>query len=116
MKHFKTHLYGYVSAVSQIFFSLSLSQGVMQGYASNNPSSSPYISNAWIIGVANSSASIFAGFALFSTLGYLSQETGVPIAELAEPGFSLAFITYPVRARRARLRFVYGRIRAQARD
>ena len=27
----------YVDAVSQIFFSLSLAQGVMQGYASNNP-------------------------------------------------------------------------------
>ena len=85
----------YVDAVSQIFFSLSLSQGVMQGYASNNPQSAPYISNAWIIGVANSCTSIFAGFALFSTLGYLSEETGTPIEELATPGFNLAFITYP---------------------
>ena len=85
----------YVEAVSQIFFSLSLSQGVMQGYASNNESSSPYISNAWIVGLANSCASIFAGFALFSTLGYLSEQSGVSIEDLAEPGFSLAFITYP---------------------
>ena len=85
----------YVEATSQIFFSLSLAQGIMQAYSSNNPRDSKYISNAWIIGIANSSASIFAGFALFSTLGFLSRETKVPIERLAQPGFDLGFITYP---------------------
>ena len=85
----------YVEAASQIFFSLSLAQGVMQAYSSSNPRDSKYVSNAWIIGLANSGASIFAGFALFSTLGYLSRETGVSIEKLANPGFDLGFITYP---------------------
>ncbi len=36
--------------------------------------------------VLNSCTSLVAGFAVFSVLGFMAQEQGVPIAEVAESG------------------------------
>lgn len=36
--------------------------------------------------ILNSSTSFVAGFAIFSILGFMSQEQGVPISEVAESG------------------------------
>uniref|UniRef100_A0A8D1GZA8 Transporter n=1 Tax=Sus scrofa TaxID=9823 RepID=A0A8D1GZA8_PIG len=39
--------------------------------------------------------SFVAGFVVFSILGFMSQEQGVPISEVAESGPGLAFIAFP---------------------
>lgn len=39
-----------------------------------------------IIAVANSSTSLYAGFAIFSVLGFMAQEQGVGIEHVAESG------------------------------
>lgn len=49
-----------------------------------------------LIATANIFTSVFAGFAIFSILGYLSKQMGMPIEEIAQDGgLSLAFIAYP---------------------
>jgi NSS family neurotransmitter:Na+ symporter len=51
--------------------------------------------NAFITALANCGTSFFAGFAVFSTLGYLAFVSGVPVAEVSTDGTGLAFMVYP---------------------
>lgn len=43
----------------------------------------------------NSGTSIWAGFVVFSVLGFVAERTNVPVDEVATAGPGLAFITYP---------------------
>ncbi|MFH1429762.1 MAG: sodium-dependent transporter [Candidatus Margulisiibacteriota bacterium] len=83
------------AAMSQIFFTLSLAFGIMIAYASYQHESSDISKSAIITSLSNSAISIVAGFAVFSTLGYMAAKSGVPITDLAKSGPSLAFIIFP---------------------
>jgi len=47
---------------------------------------STFIRDCLWLSLLNSSTSLVAGFAVFSVLGFMSQEQGVPIEEVAESG------------------------------
>ena len=85
----------WLAAYSQIFFSLSLGFGVLIAYASYLPKKSDVVNNAFITGLADAGISFFAGFAVFSTLGYLACATGVGVEDVVTAGPGLAFVTYP---------------------
>jgi len=85
----------WLAAYSQIFFSLSLGFGILIAYASYLPEKSDINNNAFITSFANCGTSYFAGFAVFSVLGYLAQATGVSVKDVVAGGPGLAFITYP---------------------
>jgi len=85
----------WLSAYAQIFFSLSLGFGIMIAYASYEPRRSDVNNDAFIISLGNCGTSFFAGFVVFSTLGYLALLKTVPVAEVAVGGPSLAFVVYP---------------------
>ena len=67
------------AAMSQIFFTLSLAFGIMIAYASFQHESSDITKSALITSLVNSSISIVAGFAVFSTLGYMATKSGVSV-------------------------------------
>jgi len=86
----------WLAAYGQVFFTLSLGFGVIIAYASYMPKDSDINANAWVISFANCATSFFAGFAIFSTLGYMAAIQGVPVADVAgNPGIGLAFVAYP---------------------
>lgn len=48
-----------------------------------------------IIPLVNSGTSIWAGFVVFSVLGFAADRAGVPVGQVANAGPGLAFVTYP---------------------
>ena len=85
----------WLAAYGQIFFSLSLGFGILIAYASYLPKHSDITNNAFITSFANCATSFFAGFVVFSTVGFLAQQQGVPVSEVAAGGPGLAFVVYP---------------------
>ncbi len=85
----------WASAVSQIFFTLSLGFGIMIAYASYLPRKSDITKSALIVSIANCLFSFIAGFAVWGTLGYMSHSSGIPIEEVARESVGLAFVAYP---------------------
>lgn len=85
----------WLAAYAQIFFSLSLAQGIMIVYASYLRKKSDVTNNACIAALADGGTAFLAGLAVFSVLGYLSYSAGIPLCDAAGSGIGLAFITYP---------------------
>eukprot|EP00571_Detonula_confervacea_P010676 CAMPEP_0172306670 /NCGR_PEP_ID=MMETSP1058-20130122/7696_1 /TAXON_ID=83371 /ORGANISM="Detonula confervacea, Strain CCMP 353" /LENGTH=665 /DNA_ID=CAMNT_0013018635 /DNA_START=380 /DNA_END=2377 /DNA_ORIENTATION=+ len=84
------------TAVTQIFFSLGVTFGIMTAFGSYCPQGSPVVVNCLVISLANSMFSFISGFAVFAALGHLSYESGIPVTDLPYAGFSLVFGTWPV--------------------
>lgn len=87
----------WLSAYAQVFFSLSLAQGIMITYASFLKKKSDITNNAFIISLADAGTSFLAGFTVFSVVGYLAFSQGISITDLGLriAGPNLTFITYP---------------------
>lgn len=87
----------WLAAYAQVFFSLSLAQGIMITYASFLKKKSDLTNNAFIVSLADAGTSFLAGFAVFSVVGYLSMTQGIGIESLGNQiaGPNLTFITYP---------------------
>jgi neurotransmitter:Na+ symporter, NSS family len=85
----------WVAAYGQIFFSLSIAFAIMITYSSYLPKKSDITNNAFITGFANSSFELLAGIGVFSVLGFLAQQQGVPVSEVVKGGVGLAFVVFP---------------------
>lgn len=85
----------WLTAASQIFFTLSLGAGLMIAYASYNKETQDITKNSYITSITNCSISIFAGFVVFAVLGYMAHATGVGVADVATSGPGLAFVAFP---------------------
>ncbi|XP_064611086.1 sodium-dependent proline transporter-like isoform X2 [Liolophura sinensis] len=83
------------NAASQMFFSLSVSFGGIIMFGSYNKFKNNVYTDALFISVMDIVTSIIAGFVIFTTLGNMSQELGIPIEEVAQKGYGLAFVAYP---------------------
>ncbi|MCD6237586.1 MAG: sodium-dependent transporter [Thermoplasmata archaeon] len=85
----------WLAAYAQVFFSLSLAQGILITYASFLKKKSDVTNNAFITSLADAGTSFLAGFTVFSVVGYLALLKGVSIESLGIAGPYLTFITYP---------------------
>ncbi|XP_078542069.1 sodium- and chloride-dependent neutral and basic amino acid transporter B(0+)-like isoform X3 [Lissotriton helveticus] len=82
-------------AATQIFYSYSIAWGGLMTLSSYNKFNNDCLFDTIFVCVVNSATAIFAGFAIFSILGHMAHELNMPVSEVVDSGFSLAFIAYP---------------------
>jgi NSS family neurotransmitter:Na+ symporter len=83
-------------AFSQIAFTLSLGMAGMFAYGSFIARKADVTNNAFITSFSNCATSFFAGFAVFSTVGFIMQALSIPVDEVSAASLGLAFVTFPV--------------------
>ncbi|XP_068620782.1 sodium- and chloride-dependent glycine transporter 1-like [Battus philenor] len=85
----------WIDAATQIFYSLGPGWGGLISMASFNKFNYDNLRSSVIIPLVNSGTSVWAGFVVFSVLGFAAERAGVPVGDVATAGPGLAFITYP---------------------
>ncbi|CAL8379646.1 unnamed protein product [Boreogadus saida] len=73
-------------AATQIFYSLSVGFGGVTALSSYNKFQNNLVVDTFLICIINCATSIFAGFAIFSILGYMAHIYGIPIEEVTKEG------------------------------
>ncbi|KAL4706921.1 hypothetical protein ACJJTC_012380 [Scirpophaga incertulas] len=82
-------------AASQIFYSFGVACGSLITLASYNNYHNNCHFDAVFVSFTNFFTSIYAGFAIFSVLGFQAKQMRVSVDDVADSGPGLAFIAYP---------------------
>ncbi|XP_050406476.1 sodium- and chloride-dependent GABA transporter 1 isoform X1 [Patella vulgata] len=85
----------WIQALMQIFFSMGIGWGGFTTMASYNKFNNNILRDTVIYCCIGEGTSFYAGFVVFSVLGFMSHKTGSLVEDIVNTGPGLAFITYP---------------------
>ncbi|XP_075587458.1 sodium- and chloride-dependent glycine transporter 1 [Dermatophagoides farinae] len=89
------HVHVWSDAAMQIFFSLSPCWGGIITLAKGNSLRHNFLKDAFYISIGNCLTSVYAGFVIFSIIGFMAHEIGREVKDVVTQGAGLAFIVYP---------------------
>ncbi len=90
-----THGSVWISAVGQIFFSLSVGFGIMITYSSYVDRKTDMTGSGAVVGFSNSGFELLAGIGVFAALGFMAQAAGKEVSDVVANGIGLAFVAFP---------------------
>ncbi|MDO4895757.1 MAG: sodium-dependent transporter [Moraxella sp.] len=85
----------WLSAYGHVFFSMSIGFGIMVTYSSYLKRNANLTGSGLVVGFANSSFEVMAGIGIFSVLGFMATQSGVPVSDVVSGSIGLAFIAFP---------------------
>ena len=85
----------WIAAFGQVIFSLNVGLSMAYTYASYLNDDSDLITNSLTVALANSLFENFCALGVFSVLGHMSLESGIPVDDLVSQGTGLIFVTIP---------------------
>ncbi|KAI0215060.1 Sodium- and chloride-dependent glycine transporter 2 [Lamellibrachia satsuma] len=85
----------WAEAAMQIFYSIGAAWGALITMSSYNHFHNNCYRDACFVPVLNCITSIFAGFVIFSIIGFMAHETGSAIEDVVTQGPGLVFVVYP---------------------
>nr|AKN21426.1 slc6a-6 [Schmidtea mediterranea] len=85
----------WTDAATQIFFSLSCCNGNLITMSSYNNFKNNCCRDAVFVAILNCATSIFAGFVIFTNLGFMAHLKNTTIDNVVDKGPGLAFVVYP---------------------
>jgi len=85
----------WVAAYGQIFFSLSVGFGIMLTYSSYLKRRTDLTGSGLVVGFANSGFELLAGIGVFAALGFMANQAGLGVSDVAGQGLTLAFVAFP---------------------
>ncbi|XP_075247380.1 sodium- and chloride-dependent glycine transporter 2-like [Convolutriloba macropyga] len=83
------------SAANQIVYTLGLGFGGIHTISSFKKFDTNCVRDTWIVSSVNVATSLFAGFTIFSIMGFLAHEMHTDVSKAVRDGMGLAFIAYP---------------------
>lgn len=85
----------WTDAAVQVFYSIGVGFGVHLTYASFNNHNNNCHRDCLMTSAVNVITSVYSGLVVFVYIGYMAQNLGVEIDEVASEGYSLVFEVYP---------------------
>lgn len=82
-------------AAVQIFYSLGICQGGLIAMSSFNQFKTNTLRDAMIVPIINCGTSFYAGFVIFSVLGFMATNKHTTVADVVASGPGLTFMVYP---------------------